>query len=169
MTKDEAREFVDRVRAVSPHHGSSSRPGPRVREMPATLWTCAAWLTASGLASIPLESVSEPRPGPILHLFLLVFFGGALLLCVVGIREARRWRLRQVPAYLESIGFFGRDAYKWSPPRGTDSDMSKSKRQMQHEWYGDRRGLNWRDRERAETSDLDAETYISNVLEDDKD
>lgn len=45
----------------------------------------------------------------------------------------------------------------------------KSTRQMQHEWYGDHTELNWRDRERAEMYGMDADTYISNVLDNDKD
>ncbi|WP_159600579.1 hypothetical protein, partial [Agromyces humi] len=45
----------------------------------------------------------------------------------------------------------------------------KSRRQMQHEWYEGHSELDWRDRQRAEMYGMDVDTYISNVLENDKD
>lgn len=44
-----------------------------------------------------------------------------------------------------------------------------SRRQMQHEWYEGHSELDWRDRERGELYGIDVETYIANVLENDKD
>lgn len=52
--------------------------------------------------------------------------------------------------------------------RGEDDDI-KSKRQVDHEWYGGHSELNWRDRELGQMYGMDADTYISNVLENDKD
>ena len=50
-----------------------------------------------------------------------------------------------------------------------DNDYYKSKRQLDHEWYGDHSELNWRDREQAQAWGMDADTYVSNWLEHDKD
>lgn len=44
-----------------------------------------------------------------------------------------------------------------------------SKRQRDHLWYGDHSELNWRDREQAQSWGMDADTYVSNWLENDKD
>lgn len=44
-----------------------------------------------------------------------------------------------------------------------------SKRQRDHLWYGDHSDLTWRDREQAQAWGMDADTYVSNWLEHDKD
>lgn len=81
--------------------------------------------------------------------------------------RAKKDALRAVDEYLESIGYPSRRE------RTRDSDHDdfpfKSRRQMQHEWYGDHSELNWRDREQAKILGMDADTYVSNVLEHDKD
>lgn len=75
--------------------------------------------------------------------------------------------LRAVDEYLESIGYASRRE------RARDSDHDdfqfKSRRQMQHEWYGDHSELNWQHREQAKIFGMDADTYVSNFLENDKD
>lgn len=50
-----------------------------------------------------------------------------------------------------------------------DYDDNMSKRQRDHLWYGDHSELNWRDREQAQAWGMDADTYVSNWLEHDKD
>jgi hypothetical protein len=50
-----------------------------------------------------------------------------------------------------------------------DSDDYMSKRQRDHLWYGDHSELNWRDREQAQAWGMDADTYVSNWLENDRD
>lgn len=50
-----------------------------------------------------------------------------------------------------------------------DYDDHMSKRQRDHLWYGDHADLNWRDREQAQAWGMDADTYVSNWLENDKD
>lgn len=81
--------------------------------------------------------------------------------------RAKKDALRAVDEYLESIGYTSRRE------RTLDSDSDdfqiKSRRRMQHEWYEDRSELNWRDREQAKIFGMDADTYVSNFLEHDKD
>lgn len=81
--------------------------------------------------------------------------------------RAKKDALRSVDDYLESIGYESRR----EQPSNTDRDdyQFKSRRQMQHEWYGDHSELNWRHREQAEMFGMDADTYVSNFLENDKD
>ncbi|RYB91849.1 hypothetical protein EUA93_17110 [Nocardioides oleivorans] len=61
-------------------------------------------------------------------------------------------------------------------PRRRNSNISDddgydnlSKKQSDHLWYGDHSELNWRDREQAQAWGMDADTYVSNWLENDKD
>lgn len=81
--------------------------------------------------------------------------------------RARKDQLRAADAYLESIGYRTRLGRTQVDDR--DDYQFKSRRQMQHEWYGDHSELDWRDRERAEMFGMDADTYVSNFLENDKD
>jgi len=83
---------------------------------------------------------------------------------------------RNVEDFLWRIGYSKRTrkesgvAGPWgSPAVPGDSEPTTSIRQAQHQWYKDHSELNWRDRERAEMYGMDVETYISNVLENDKD
>ena len=46
-----------------------------------------------------------------------------------------------------------------------DVNFGKSKRQLDHEWYGHHSELEWRDREQAQAWGMDADTYVSNWLE----
>jgi hypothetical protein len=50
-------------------------------------------------------------------------------------------------------------------PASVDDGVQLTRRQQQHQWYGDHRDLDWRDRERAEAWGMDADTYKSNWLE----
>lgn len=81
--------------------------------------------------------------------------------------RAKKNAQRAVDDYLESIGYASRR--KRSGNRDRDDYQFKSRRQMQHEWYGDHSELNWRHREQAEMFGMDADTYVSNFLENDKD
>lgn len=51
----------------------------------------------------------------------------------------------------------------------SSDDYYVSKRQRDHLWYGDHSDLDWRDRERGQSWGMDADTYVSNWLENDKD
>lgn len=81
--------------------------------------------------------------------------------------RAKKDALRAVDEYLESIGYTSRR----ERTRDSDSDdfQIKSRRRMQHEWYEDHSELNWRDREQAGIFGMDADTYVNNFLEHDKD
>lgn len=81
--------------------------------------------------------------------------------------RARKDALRAVDAFLESIGYASRRERTHDFER--DDFQFKSRRQMQHEWYGDHSELNWTHREQAEIFGMDADTYVSNFLEHDKD
>lgn len=76
--------------------------------------------------------------------------------------EERLWRFgRKTGAIPEFIG--------QHRGFGGGSSGSGSRRQMQHEWYGGHSELNYTDRVRGEMYGMDADTYISNVAEHDKD
>lgn len=81
--------------------------------------------------------------------------------------RAKKDALRAVEEYLKIIGYASRRE------RAGDSDHDdfqyKPRKQIQHEWYGDDSELNWRHREQAGIFDMDADTYLSNFLEHDKD
>jgi len=82
-------------------------------------------------------------------------------------------RRKKADQYLEGIGYWERTgrtdrATSYSSGYGTGYEV-KSRRQAQHEWYEGHSELDWRDRERAEMYGLDVDTYISNVLENDRD
>lgn len=81
--------------------------------------------------------------------------------------RAKKNAQRAVDDYLEGIGYASRR--ERSGNRDRDDFQYKSRRQMQHEWYGDHSELNWRHREQAEMFGMDADTYVSNFLENDKD
>lgn len=50
-----------------------------------------------------------------------------------------------------------------------DGRDNLSKRHRDHLWYGDHFELDWRDREQAQAWGMDADTFVSNWLEHDKD
>lgn len=82
--------------------------------------------------------------------------------------RAKKDALRAVDEYLESIGY----ANRLERTRDSDHDdfQFKSRRQMEHEWYGDDHSeLSWQHREQATVLGMDADTYVSNFLENDKD
>ncbi|RXZ72765.1 hypothetical protein [Agromyces albus] len=104
-------------------------------------------------------------------LFTYVF--GNLIPGFAGLGELKRAQQRRTKLTQEAQR---RHSNGWRRYQGGDqhrADTSlwdaKSKRQMQHEWYGSHSELDWRDREQAEALGLDVETYISNVLENDRD
>lgn len=81
--------------------------------------------------------------------------------------RAKKDALRAVDEYLKSLGY----ANRLERTRDSDHDdfQFKSRRRMQHEWYGDHSELNWQHREQATVLGMDADTYVSNFLENDKD
>lgn len=99
---------------------------------------------------------------------LMIIF---LFLSPVPILMARRAQIRAEEARDSRVtAFKERINYKQRLRSGhSGGGSSASRRQMQHEWYGDNPDLGWQDRERAEMFGLDVETYRSNVLENDRD
>lgn len=101
---------------------------------------------------------------------LLVLFLGTPLVFVQVMREARTVLQRRVDDYLDSIGLHTRTRRPGRRMRSDDDYEHKSTRQLQHEWYGDHSELTWHDRVLGETLGIpDADTYVSNFLEHDKD
>ena len=80
--------------------------------------------------------------------------------------RAEKGRARDVDAFLYRIRY--RERLRGPGGSGGGSE-STSRRQSQHEWYGDHSELSWRDRETGEMFGMDADTYASNFLENDKD
>lgn len=101
----------------------------------------------------------------------LVLTGLALIANLSTIGWKRRAFERLLPDYVASLHLDRRAAAGRTGARTARStgDVDKSRRQTQHEWYGDHAELNWHDRVRAEMYGIDADTYVSNVLENDKD
>lgn len=78
--------------------------------------------------------------------------------------RAKEARDKRVATFKKRIRYERR-----SRPGYSGGSSAVSRRQMQHEWYGDNPDLDWQDRERAEMFGLDVETYRSNMLENDRD
>jgi len=81
-------------------------------------------------------------------------------------------RAQDVTRYLRQIDYYRRRDRRHADGDASDDDgyESKSRRQMQHEWYGDHSELDWHDRVLGEALGFDdADTYVSNFLEHDKD
>ncbi len=140
----------------------------------ATAATLAIGTGAIALASSQAEDEaaryfwSLVRNGGIISLLLAAF---VLVGGVVGVFRKRRAFDAVVLDFLKQIKYDARlEHAKRREGRSQDNDDSpKSRRQMQHEWYGDHRELDWRDRTTAEVFGMDADTYVSNFLENDKD
>lgn len=78
-------------------------------------------------------------------------------------------RVRELDRYLQRIRYHDRLRPRPGARRTRDDGGTKTRRQTQSEWYAGHSELTWRDREMGETLGLDADTYVSNYLENDKD
>ncbi|MBC9954039.1 hypothetical protein ICM05_05175 [Leucobacter sp. cx-42] len=134
----------------------------------------AVWGVFSLLACVPLMLIFEDiSAGWINFLRDITGLVLAVALIVLGTATLGRGSLtihRRIVApkqqtYLESLSLKRRALEK---PEIPSEQGWTGRKQQQREWYKERGGLTYRDRERAEEYGLDAETYISNVLEDDK-
>lgn len=79
---------------------------------------------------------------------------------------------QEITGYLNRIGYHRRVDQRHSAGHASDDGgyESKSRRQMQHEWYGDHGELNWTHRVQGEALGFDnADDYVDNFLEHDKD
>lgn len=150
--------------------------------VPAYLATLA-WLVAvalTGLWLLSMDATPDPSTfgirglagGTVLAVFVVTLLGGMVPILIVLGRGISRWQEAQesdgearIAAFLGRIGYEER----LRDSRAGGSSQWTSIRQSQHAWYGSHSELNWRDRERAEASGMDADTYINNVLEHDKD
>lgn len=173
LDKDQREHYSELVRAANFRGpATTSKPKYRMKLRDGTrsyvaLGAWAAILLPLVLLTAQEDSTPEPHPDPFLWLMLAWLLLGWIPAVVVLIRDAERWRLRLVTTYLDGIDFEHRDP---QAVRGDyDWDDYKSKRQRDHEWYGDHSELNWRDREQAQAWGMNADTYVSNWLENDKD
>lgn len=142
-----------------------------VRDGARTYAALALWFVVlAGAFFLMLEEDKkpEPHPDPFLWLMLAVLLLGWIPTVWVLLRETEVWRKRVVGDFLDSTDFEHRDP----PAVRRDYEASDDytlKRQRDHLWYGDHSELNWRDREQAQAWGMDADTYVSNWLEHDKD
>lgn len=77
-------------------------------------------------------------------LLLCALLGGAALVAIA-VQEGREWAQKQIPVYLDSIGYHGRTE---SEPDRSDGPTYKSASQLRKEWYnegGPHPELTWRD------------------------
>ncbi|WP_141013064.1 hypothetical protein [Nocardioides sambongensis] len=174
LNKAERERYAELTTAVSARtSGSGTKPPMRstFRDHPTSIALFVLWVPVlAGAFALAMneDKTPEPHPDPFLWLMLAVLLGGWIPAAMVMARELDDWRRNSVASYLDGIGFSDRAA---SPVTSSDDDNDyyKSKRQLDHEWYGDHSELNWRDREQAQAWGMDADTYVSNWLEHDKD
>lgn len=158
LTKAESDKYAE---LTNPAGMNALSIGEQLCLHKATFVVVVAWLLAS-LAAF----ATSPMAG-----LVLVLIGGILVFVAANSIGTRALQKR-VDDYLAEIGYAERvRAGRRAGPTSSDDDgyPSKSRRQMQHEWYEDHSELDWRDRERAEMYGMDVNTYINNVLENDKD
>lgn len=162
LTKQEAVE----CRAISSRTASSFSYGELFRNGSVVL------LVASIVSGICGLMLLAPTNGATIS---FVLCGASMVLVVLwGWIAPRSLRRKQAEEYLVTIGYADRVRSGVKPEvltsdRADDNYVWKSKRQMQHEWYEGHSELGWRDREIGELYGIDVDTYISNVLENDKD
>lgn len=162
LDKDQRKQYTEFVRATG-RGGSKYRM--KLRDgMKAYLWL-GVWVAVLALFLLP----DWRHPNLFLAFLMLawVLVGWAPVIWITA-REMESWRLRLVSTYLDSLGFEQRDPQVVGRDYD-DSDDYMSKRQRDHLWYGDHSELNWRDREQAQAWGMDADTYVSNWLENDRD
>lgn len=177
LDEDQRGHYTELVRAAN-FRGSATNSKRKYRMkfrdgmrsyLALALWV--AVLVPLVLLMLQEESSPEPHPDPFLWLMVACLLLGWIPAAVVLVKDAERWRLRLVSTYLDSIDFEQHDPNIVRREYG-DSDYDDSdhmsKRQRDHLWYGDHSELNWRDREQAQAWGMDADTYVSNWLEDDK-
>ncbi|WP_104103939.1 hypothetical protein [Arthrobacter sp. 08Y14] len=158
LTDDESDEFerIDKVK-------------PRRDDVICTWVVFTVWLVLT-CGSMILFAYYDATGDDLQSTFIIltVIF---MLLIPIPILMARRVDTRAKEARDERVAAFKkRIRYERRlRPAYSGADTSPSRRQMQHEWYGDNPQLGWQDRERAEMFGLDVETYKSNMLENDRD
>ncbi|WP_251151378.1 hypothetical protein [Cellulosimicrobium sp. Marseille-Q4280] len=129
-----------------------------------------------GLLTISFVALAHDRDGALDDIAGLLTVGVGVLgvpWVLRAFRDAEHAKLereRAASRYLTQIRYHERERRRrlGSGGSGGASD-SPTRRQMQHEWYGDHSELTWRDREMGETLGMDSDTYVSNFLENDKD
>ncbi len=104
-------------------------------------------------------------------LALVVGLGGGMRI-LLDFRDAgrvREDRQAQARRYLQRIRYHERVRTRPPAPRDPSSGGPPTPRQAQRDWYGEPTGLPWRVREMGQRLGVDADTYVSNYLEHDKD
>lgn len=109
----------------------------------------------------------NPAAGILLTSMVVVMFGGIVLIILIARSEARQLLDEERLAYLHQIGYAQRTR-PWESP-SSHSGYESTRRWSQHRWYEGHSELDYRDRETAEMFGMDADTYVSNFLENDKD
>lgn len=128
-----------------------------------------AWGSVDMLSSRPATSGAGKPGDPAVTLLvagIILAIAVFPVLFTVGRREVRTGLERMRHDYLLSIGYEDRVGGR-AASRPVEPDQTT--RQAQHEWYEGHDNLTWRDRVPAQSYGMDASTYISNVLENDKD
>jgi hypothetical protein len=157
----------------------------RARRAPAAayragLGTAALWsVPVGGLIWVAVTSADggfEEWAGLIWIAVWAVGLFGLAKSAIAGAEEAEKLTRPNADDFLRKIKYHERvrsgrrpGTAHVAPVHGDDTGPVKSTRQAQHEWYRGHSELDWRDRQRAETYGMDIDTYINNVLENDKD
>ena len=174
LDEDQRAHYTELVRAAN-FRGPATNYKPtyrmKLRDGMRSYLALGLWfavLVPLFLLTLEEDKTPEPHPDPFLWLMLACLLLGWIPAVVVLMHDTERWRLRLVSTFLDSIDFAQRDP-KAVGRDYDDSDEYMSTRHRDHLWYGDHSELNWRDREQAQSWGMDADTYVSNWLEHDKD
>ena len=157
-------------------HMNNMPIGFQLRAHAVTLAATAAWailtvlfVTVGGPATLLGRTGSDPAAVVVIGLSVIV--AGIVGICAIAVRVGTSALDRARTPFLEQIGYSTRLPAA-APSRDEDDDNYpvKSRRQLQHEWYGERSELNWTHRVQAEALGIeDADTYVNNFLESDRD
>lgn len=107
-------------------------PADKLRRLPGTMAACVVFLATVALALSWM--VSTRASGGVAVALLLGVLVGAVAIGGIAVAETREWARKQIPTYLDSIGYHERNEF--APDRGGGPAYT-SARQMRKEWYND--------------------------------
>ncbi|ODT25984.1 MAG: hypothetical protein ABS64_00405 [Microbacterium sp. SCN 69-37] len=173
LTKDEREQYARYT------HMNNLPTSEQLRAHGPTFIALAVWMvlviglfvgfaSAGRTAAGSYSARDNPDAAMLLVLALVVMLGGIPVVIMIAVRVGNSALARYRAEFLKRIGYESRPT-RTSPTTSSYDESTKSLRQLQHEWYEGHSELDWRDRERAEMYGIDVDTYINNVLENDKD
>lgn len=164
LSEDERAEYSRRFTDRSLREMFRGRPG--------LLAAFAFWALPpfAGIAALFSASISDSDKNVYAASAVVWMFAGAPFIVLAMSRAGRSAAEQRCAEYLEEVNYSQRLSAERRGHTGARGGVpTNTRRQSQHEWYGDNPDLNWRHREQAETYGMDVDTYRNNMLENDKD